>query len=163
MGLEKDIILEFKRRVFEESYIRIFNCLNLLNEEQMWFSQNENSNSIANLILHLEGNMRQWMCSTFNKKEDSRKRSEEFDQFSIFTKKQLESKLLQLKEEILTFIDDIKMEDLEKKYKVQVYNEKGISIIIHVIEHFSYHTGQIAILTKILSDKDLEFYPYSLE
>ena len=36
--------------------------------------------------------------------------------------------------------------------------ETGLTILIHVTEHFSYHTGQIAYITKLLSDKSLGFY-----
>lgn len=163
MSLEVHIIEEFKRRVFSESYERIFKCLDLLSEEEVWQSPNENSNSIGNLILHLHGNARQWMLSTFNRSEDLRKRSEEFKKENRLSKKELKEMLLKLKGELLETLNSISKEDLTKVYKVQVYEENGISIIIHVIEHFSYHTGQIALLTKLLSDKDLEFYPYSLE
>lgn len=163
MSLEVHIIEEFKRRVFSESYERIFKCLDLLSEEEVWQSPNENSNSIGNLILHLHGNARQWMLSTFNRSEDLRKRSEEFKKENRLSKKELKEMLLKLKGELLETLNSISKEDLTKVYKVQVYEENGISIFIHVIEHFSYHTGQIALLTKLLSDKDLEFYPYSLE
>ena len=64
---------------------------------------------------------------------------------------------------MIPIIDQLSETDLIETYKVQVYNEKGISILIHVIEHFSYHTGQIALLTKLIADKALNFYTYPLE
>lgn len=163
MSLEKSIINEFNRRVFTESYDRIFTCLDMLSENQIWQAPNQNSNSIGNLILHLHGNVRQWMLTTFNNSEDKRERSLEFTHDSTKSTKELKEMLLSLKAEVLKVVSTISMDDLNKMYTVQVYKENGISIIIHVIEHFSYHTGQIALLTKILCDKDLNFYPYSLE
>ncbi len=163
VDLAKDIISEFKRRVFEESYARIFKCLDLLSEEEIWYSPNKNCNSIASLILHLHGNMRQWMTTTFAENEDLRKRFEEFQSIERLNKTELKSLLIKLQDDVLYFLDTISEDDLLKKYKVQVFYEKGISIIIHVIEHFSYHTGQIALLTKLICDKDLEFYTFPLE
>ena len=49
-------------------------------------------------------------------------------------------------------------ENLLKERKVQAFNLSGIGIIIHVVEHFSYHTGQIAYYTKELKNTDLQFY-----
>lgn len=157
------LVNEFRKRIFDESYMRIFKCIDSLNEDQVWHQFNEHTNSIGNLILHLHGNMRQWMMSTFNQSVDTRKRSLEFVAASRVSKSVLKKMLLDLKEELETVLDRITKDDIEKKYNVQVYTENGFSILVHVIEHFSYHTGQIALITKLLADKDLEFYPYSLE
>ena len=161
--LAEDIKEEFTRRIFEESYPRIIHCLSIVDEKQVWLRPNKNSNSIGNLILHLLGNMRQWMCASFNAAEDNRKRSLEFETSESRTKGELIEAMQELQEEVKQVLTIIDKEALLKEYKVQVYKEKGVSIIIHVIEHFSYHTGQIALLTKLFADKDLEFYPYSLE
>jgi len=161
--VEKELIAEFKRRVFGESYPRIFTCLDRLSEDQIWYKNNVNSNSIGNLILHLQGNARQWMLSTFAANPDIRQRSHEFLLESRVTKDTLINGLFELKNEIMQMLDLISEQQLMQHFQVQVYNEKGVAIMIHVIEHFSYHTGQIALLTKLMADKDLEFYPYSLE
>ena len=163
MSVDLLLVKEFKKRVFDESYARIFKCLDQLNEDQIWFQFNEHTNSIGNLILHLHGNMRQWMMSTFNHSVDIRKRSLEFLIDSRITKSELKKLLLELKDELEPVLERMDINELVKEYKVQVYKENGVSIFVHVIEHFSYHTGQIALITKLLADKDLEFYPYSLE
>jgi len=51
-----------------------------------------------------------------------------------------------------------KEEELLHQRKVQGFSLTGIGIILHVAEHFSYHTGQIAFYTKQLCNTDLEFY-----
>lgn len=163
MTLDKSIIEEFNRRIFEESYHRIFKCLDLLTEDDVWLIPNKNTNSIGNLILHLNGNVRQWMLSSFTDTPDRRKRSLEFEKESRISKDQLKELLLQLRLELEELLPHISEKELIESHKVQVYSETGISILIHVIEHFSYHTGQIALLTKLIGDKDLKFYSYSLE
>ncbi len=53
-------------------------CVTPLTEEQVWWRPNEASNSIGNLLLHLEGNVRQWLITSFNSKDDARDRPAEF-------------------------------------------------------------------------------------
>lgn len=163
MSLTSQIKEEFKRRVFDESYERINICLNLLTQEQVWYSPNENTNSIGNLILHLIGNANQWIVGSFGNKNVNRQRTKEFIPEQNIDKGELNKRLLELKSEMLPLIDSLTEIDLIKNYKVQVYNEKGVNILVHVIEHFSYHTGQIALLTKLICDKALKFYNYPLE
>lgn len=163
MSLTSKIKEEFRRRVFDESYDRIDTCLNLLSKEQIWYSPNENTNSIGNLVLHLIGNADQWIVGSFGNKDVNRQRAKEFIPGQNLDKEVLNNRLLKLKSEMLPIIDALSETDLIETYKVQVYNEKGINILIHVIEHFSYHTGQIAFLTKLIADKALDFYTYPLE
>ena len=163
MSLTPKIKEEFKRRVFDESYERIFICLNLLTQEQVWYSPNQHTNSIGNLIVHLIGNARQWFVGSFGNKKTTRKRSEEFIPNQNISRNTLKKMLTELKSEMLPILNELNEYDLDKSSDVQVYNEKGIEILIHVIEHFSYHTGQIALLTKLIADKSLNFYDYPLE
>jgi len=163
LSLTSQIKEEFNRRVFNESFERINSCLNLLTEEQVWYSPNENTNSIGNLILHLIGNANQWIIGSFEKREVNRQRSKEFIPGQDLKKEELKKRLSQLKSEMLPLIEGLSETDLIENYNVQVYNEKGINILVHVIEHFSYHTGQIALLTKLIADKALNFYTYPLE
>jgi len=163
LSLSSKVKEAFKRRVFDESYERIFLCLDLLTQEQVWSSPNNNTNSIGNLILHLVGNARQWIVGTYGNEEVFRKRSEEFIPGQDFSNKILKTKLNELKIEMLPLIEGLTKSSLNKSYNVQVYNEHGVDILIHVIEHFSYHTGQIAFLTKLIADKSLKFYDYPLE
>jgi uncharacterized damage-inducible protein DinB len=163
MSLTPIFIQAFKRRVFDESYKRIFICLDLLTQEQIWYSPNQSTNSIGNLILHLIGNAQQWIVGSFGNDKISRNRSAEFVPKQNIPKNELKNMLVVLKSEMLPLIENLSNSDLNNTYNVQVYNEQGIDIIIHVIEHFSYHTGQIALLTKLIADKSLNFYDYPLE
>jgi uncharacterized damage-inducible protein DinB len=66
--------------------------------------------------------------------------------------------LCEFEERLNATLPKIKPKQLMDEYPVQVFTEHGISILIHVVEYFSYHTGQIALLTKLLANKSLDFY-----
>jgi len=149
---------EFRRRAIDESYTRIKKCVDQLNEDQIWLRNNNSTNSIGNLILHLNGNITQYMLTTLGGKEDIRDRPKEFDHSqridSIIALSNLEATL----KKSIVVIESLQMSDLDKKYQVQCFEDSGFSIIVHVIEHLSYHTGQIALLTKLMLDQDLGFF-----
>ena len=157
MNITEIIKQQYKLRIFEESKLRIYKVLDLLEETQIWYTPNNSANSIGNLILHLCGNVTQWIGSGIGQMEDQRHRDEEFI-IKGETKAALKQRLEHLEQLTLPVIDAITEETLQKKLSVQGFNETGLSIIIHVIEHFSYHTGQIALLAKIMKDQDLGFY-----
>ena len=149
---------QFKFRVFEESIPRIENCLDRLSTEQIWYKPNENSNSIGNLILHLEGNVRQWILTGLYQMKETRNRPLEFNSTEKKEAEWLKAHLKKLKNDINGCITNKPLPDLRLTNSVQGFQENGVSILTHVIEHFSYHTGQIALLSKILVNEDLGFY-----
>ena len=137
---------------------RIEKCLGLLSEVEVWQRPNAASNSVGNLILHLCGNIRQYIISGLGQQPDTRKRDAEFAANEGFTKQELLRKLTDTVVEAATVIELADDNDLLTERKVQGYTLTGIGIIIHVVEHYSYHTGQIAFWTKLLQDEDLGFY-----
>lgn len=141
-----------------ENTPRIVRCLHELTEEEVWQRPNASSNSIGNLILHLCGNITQYIISSLGGKEDLRVRDEEFAAVGGYTKAQLISKLEHTVSETIRIIKNATEEELLRQRPVQAYHFSGIGNIIHVVEHYSYHTGQIAFWTKLLKNKDLGFY-----
>jgi len=154
-----DLLLEQTRqRLFEESIPRLLRCLDMLSEDQIWWRPNARSNSAGNLVLHLEGNARQWILSGLCGQPDTRKRTAEFEARGAYKRAALKTRLLQLQDELDKALQQVAPEDLEAVRDVQIYRESGLSILIHVIEHFAYHTGQVAYITKMLTDRDTGFY-----
>ncbi len=74
------LLTETRRRLFNESYPRLKKCLAQLSEEEIWHKPNANSNSVGNLVLHLCGNVRQWIISGLGGQADTRQRQKEFDE-----------------------------------------------------------------------------------
>ena len=153
---------EFDRRVYEEGFARIQKCLTYFSEEEVWQRPNKNTVSIANLILHLSGNVRQWICAGLGGQPDVRQRDLEFSATGGYTKDELIAKIEQTIKDAQAVIRQSAVEDLIAIKKVQVYEESGMSIVVHVIEHFSYHIGQITYATKAIKNVDTQYYPEDL-
>jgi uncharacterized damage-inducible protein DinB len=151
-------VSEIKRRLFEESQVRLERCLNELNEADIWWRPNENSNSVGNLVLHLSGNARQWILAGLGGASDQRRRQAEFDERGPISRAELIQKVREVMSEIDEVLDCLKPEDLERPIVVQGFEETGLSILIHVVEHFSYHVGQMAYIVKARLDKQTNFY-----
>ena len=137
---------------------RIEKCLRQLSEDQVWKTPNANTNSIGNLILHLCGNITQYAHASLGNEKDARNRDLEFSTEGGFSKKELLENITAVTEKAVQVIKIISEDELLRNRKVQGFDYSGISIIIHITEHFSYHVGQIAFFTKLLCDKDLGFY-----
>lgn len=152
------IIEQIEVRLIECGIHRILLCIEKLTNEQLQFRPNTNSNSINNQILHLNGNVRQWLIASLSNAKDIRKRDEEFDTKNQLAKDELVAILIKLEKDIREVLPSIAKVDLTEMKQVQCYHESILSIIIHVIEHFSYHLGQITYITKMLLDIDTGYY-----
>lgn len=141
-----------------ESLRMIKICLDKLPEDKIWLKPNESSNSIGNLMLHLCGNITQYGIASIKNEEDNRKRDEEFEATSGYTKAELIQKLSDTIDEAKRAFYEAPLDELLRKRFVQGFNFSGVGNIIHVTEHLSYHTGQITLWTKLLENKDLGFY-----
>ena len=159
--MTKEFLPEFINaaiRYIDENTTKLKACLDELEEADTWRRPNEHSNSVGNLLLHLSGNIRQWVISALGNSEDSRQREAEFATDGGYTRSALKEKLFSTIDEAKAIIQNITLPEILKKRKVQGYSYSGISIILHVTEHYSYHTGQIIFWTKLLKNKDLGFY-----
>ncbi|TXC82072.1 DinB family protein [Luteibaculum oceani] len=148
---------EIQLRICEESIPRILHCLDLLSDEEVWFKPNQNCNTVGNLILHLNGNCRQWLLFNLLEIKFQRKRQDEFES-RTYSKKDLIEILEGLRSDISANCHRVTEKDLGLEFEIQGINTTGLGIVVHVIEHFSYHTGQIALLTKLIKNQDLGFY-----
>ncbi len=132
--------------------------LQQLSEEDIWKRPNGSLNSVGNLLLHLCGNITQYVISSLGGQEDLRERDLEFETRSGYTKAELLEKLNETVEKAKRIINDTKIEQFIRKRDVQGYYFSGIGVVLHAVEHYSYHTGQIAFYTKLLKNTDLGFY-----
>lgn len=156
-SLPKEFVHQIVFRL--ESYgPRIAKCLDMLSETQVWHRPNEHSNSIANLIIHLCGNLSQYVIHGIGQIPYERNRDEEFALQSGYSKDELMDMLNNVVISCVTVIKALRESDLLKTATVQGFAYTYLGICVHVVEHYSYHTGQIAFYTKLLTDKDLGFY-----
>ena len=133
-------------------------CLNRLSQEEIWFRPNENTVSIGNLVLHLCGNVRQWLISGLGGAPDHRERQLEFDEPGPLPTEELRVQLDRLSREIEATLEGLSPKQLVSSYHVQGNQVSGVSILVHVVEHFSYHVGQVTILVKSRKNMDMGYY-----
>lgn len=144
----------------EEYLPKISRCLHSLTTEQIWWRPNEEANSIGNLILHLEGNMRQWIISGVGGASDIRRRQSEFDERRLIPAPELLEKISTTVYETCSIIVSLTEEQLLEPRTIQGKNVNVFHAVFRVVEHFSMHTGQILYITKLITRSSLEFYTF---
>ncbi len=157
-NIHHELILQIKRRIVTESVERIKQCLKQLSQKEVWFRPNDQTVSVGNLVLHLIGNVNQWLISAVGGHPDNRNRKEEFDFMGPIPNEKLVNELDALAIAISSVLDDISPNELLSIKKVQGFEESVLAILIHVTEHFSYHTGQITYYVKSKKDIDMKYY-----
>jgi uncharacterized damage-inducible protein DinB len=137
---------------------RIEACLGNLTDDQIWARGHENENAIGNLLLHLNGNVRQWIISSLGNNADTRDRDSEFDARGGFRAAELSARLRDTVDRAKDIIAALTTEKLIRTYEIQIYKVSGLEAVFHVVEHFAEHTGQIIFATKMLTAIDPGFY-----
>jgi uncharacterized damage-inducible protein DinB len=128
---------------------KIERCLAHLSEEDVWARPSEASNSIGNLLLHLCGNVTQWILGGVGGREYVRHRQQEFDQRTPLPAGALLERLRGVVNEADTVIGGLDAGTLLSPRQIQDYDGTVLEAIYHVVEHFSMHTGQIILLAKM--------------
>lgn len=153
----KLIVNEVKVRVVDESIARLKQCIKSLSIIELNFKCNTHTLSIAQSIVHLNGNVRQWLFQHLLNHHYSRNRDAEFI-YEESSAQELLKVLEQLEQDLIKYIPDLLKLTPSNDILIQGMQNTTVSALIHVIEHFSYHTGQVALLNKIISKQDLGFY-----
>jgi hypothetical protein len=153
------LFLEFSHhKLLEQYWPRLRKSVESLSDEQLWWRPNDASNSIGNLILHLNGNVRQWLVASFNQLEDKRDRPAEFHESAQLPASALLAKLGATIDEAALVLARLTEADLLAPFEIQGYHVRGLDAVYQVVEHFGLHYGQIVYITKILRSEDLGFY-----
>lgn len=152
------LFLDYSARKLRQLSSRVEDCVGRLNDEQIWARGAENENAVGNLVLHLSGNVRQWIVAAVGGQPDERQRDAEFAARGGVPASGLAAHLRNIVEEAVGVITALEPERLSQRLTVQSYNVTVLEAIYHVVEHFSGHTGQIIFATKLLSGQDLKFY-----
>ena len=153
------LFLESSRHaLMEQFWPRLRKSVEPLTDAQVWWRPNEACNSIGNLLLHLNGNVRQWIVASFNKQEDNRNRPVEFAERELIPASVLLERLGATLQQASEAIARLTHDDLTAQYEIQGYKCTGLYAVYHVVEHFGMHYGQILYIVKTLSGADLGFY-----
>lgn len=151
--------LQFSRhKLLDQYWPRLRKAVEPLSEERVWWRPNDASNSIGNLILHLNGNVGQWLVASFNRLEDERDRPAEFSATGALSAADLLARLEQTMKEASKVLGNLTADDLLATYHIQGYTVTGLDAVYQVVEHFGLHYGQVIYITKMLEGRDLGFY-----
>jgi hypothetical protein len=154
-----ELFLDFSRRkLLEQYWPRLRGCVEPLTESQVWWRPNPASNSIGNLILHLNGNLRQWIVASFNRLADERNRPAEFNETGAISASALLDRLSGTIREASDVLSRLTEADLLARYEIQGYNVSGLEAVYQVVEHFGLHYGQMLYIVKSLTGADLGLY-----
>ena len=144
------------RTYLSSSYLpKIERCLAMLSDEDVWWRPHSESNSIGNLLLHLTGSTRMWIVSGVGRAANHRNRQQEFDERSMITRAELLARLKATLAEADSVLAGIDPRRLLERRQVQGHDVTVLEAIFHAVEHFSMHTGQIIMLAKMRTGKDI--------
>lgn len=154
------LFLRFAEAKIRQQKERILETIPALPDEVFWQAPNAASNSVAQLLLHLAGNVRQWILHGVGGAEDSRDRDAEFQAGPEGTKsrRQVELEFAETVDEALALLASLGPDRLRETIQPQGYTLSVLEAIFHVTEHFSYHAGQVFLLIKLHSQTSLNFY-----
>jgi uncharacterized damage-inducible protein DinB len=160
MGLEllATELTRYAAAKIRQNLTQIVRCVRLLSAEQVWHRASEHSNSIGNLLLHLAGNLRQWIVAGLGGEAFARDRPSEFAARGGIPVAELSAELEQAVDDALALLAQLDAAGLAAGYTIQGYDVSGVVATCHVVEHFSWHTGQIVYMTKLLTGAELTVY-----
>lgn len=150
--------LAHARRLLSRVYLpRIVRCLRALGPEEIWWRPNPASNSVGNLVLHLEGNVRQWIISGLGGAKDTRHRDREFRERGPIPRRELVARLEATVRLASRVLAGLSANDMARTHAIQDFRVSGLEAVFHVAEHFSHHAGQIILITKMHQGRGLGF------
>ena len=149
----------------EAAVSKIDHCLKQLSDEQVWWRPPASMNSVANLILHLCGNVRQWITSGIGGAEDMRDRPKEFSEQVRIAKDELLRRLDQTVSEARRALANLSAADLLRRRRIQGFEVTGFQALVESVAHFRGHTQEIVHITRCqLGDNyDFAFVPTTPE
>ena len=133
-------------------------CVGLLSDDDLWWKPNPVSNSVGNLLLHLAGNLRQWVVSGLGGTEDVRQRHLEFAPERKPGANVLMPSLTGAVSEADAVLSRLDLSVLASQLIIQGQSVTGFKALYQAVEHFSGHTGQIVYITKLRTGRNLSFY-----
>jgi len=151
--------LRLSRHYLAQDYLpRIVAVLRQLSDADVWWRGNDASNSIGNLVLHLSGNVRQWIVSGVGSGADVRDRPSEFARRDGLSRDELIGLLEHTIADVDAVLARVTPAQLDEPRRIQGIDTTVMGAIYHVVEHFSGHVGQIVLLGKLRLGKDLGFW-----
>lgn len=156
-----DLFLEQSVRYLRDTYVpRLERALETLRPGEVWLRPHAEVLSVGVILTHLEGNVRQWVLSGLGDEPDARDRATEFARTRHAEGSELMARLRETVDEACRVITGLDKADLKRVYALQGFELSGLEALYHVVEHFSWHTGQVVWIAKACAGRQhgLSFY-----
>jgi Protein of unknown function (DUF1572) len=151
-------VIDLSNECLDGCLARIRHCVGQLSDAQVWWRPEESMNSIANLILHLTGNVRQWIVTGIGGATDIRVRPAEFSERGPIPPSQLLNELQAAIDSAKRALSTATAEDMIRQRRIQGYNVTGFGALFDCIPHFKGHTQEIICLTRMQLGDNYAFY-----
>jgi uncharacterized damage-inducible protein DinB len=151
--------IELSRHYLATEYrMKLRVAVESLPADALWSRPNEESNSVGNLLLHLAGNVRQWIVAGVGGASDTRNRASEFDARNGADAATLLAALDAVLDDADAVLAELTGVDLATTRTIQGRDVEVLEAVFHVVEHFSGHVGQIVLIAKMHSPGAIRFY-----
>lgn len=141
----------------EEAYAKLEHCLDQLDDQQIWWRPEPGLNSIANLVLHMCGNLRQWSTVPLQGLRDDRDRQGEFDARDGWTRRSLLEHVRRSIDDAAAAISLLDDHLALTQFTIQGFDVNGVQALAHTVSHFVGHTHQVILLTRWILKDDYRF------
>jgi uncharacterized damage-inducible protein DinB len=158
MSVAESFLARSRYWLTKEYPIKLRHCVEALPRQAVWSRPNSGSNSIGNLLLHLTGNVTEWILGGVGGQTVSRCRAAEFSQADGADAHKLLDNLETVLREADSVLAGLTERDLQRQLVIQDRETTVLAAVYHVVEHFAMHTGQIILLTKIYAPNKIHFY-----
>ncbi len=158
MSIAEIFVARSRYWLTKEYPIKLRHCLNALPRGAVWARPNQDSNSVGNLLIHLTGNVTEWILGGVGGRSYKRYRAGEFAQRDGADASKLMDDLEAVLREVDRVLAGLTEKDLERSVVIQERETNVLGAIYHVVEHFAMHTGQIVFLTKLYAPGRIQFY-----
>ena len=158
MSVSDNFVARSRYWLTKEYPIKLRHCVEALPRQAVWSRPNQSSNSIGNLLVHLTGNVSEWILGGIGGQRVSRYRAGEFAQTDGADARSLLDNLETVLSEADSVMAGLTESDLGRSLVIQDRETTVLAAIYHVVEHFAMHTGQIIFLTKMYAPGKIHFY-----
>jgi uncharacterized damage-inducible protein DinB len=158
MDIAQTFIARSRYYLQTEYRTKIRAAVEALPPDALWWRANDQSNSVGNLLLHLAGNIRQWIVAGVGGAPDRRNRDGEFAAHAGASASDLLDALEHTLDEVDAVLAHLTPDDLASRRTIQGRELNVLEAVYHVVEHFALHSGQIILVAKMHAPGAVRFY-----
>jgi uncharacterized damage-inducible protein DinB len=156
--LAREFVARSRYYLMDEYRTKLRRAVKVIPADAIWQRANDGSNSVGNLLLHLAGNVGQWIVSGVGGAIDTRDRPAEFNTRHGGTAEELLAALDGVLSEADAVLEGLPADTLVERRTIQGRDVSVMAAVYSAVQHFSTHLGQIIMVAKEHSPGAIRFY-----